>query len=213
MATYDIGALKADLPTAKELAQFVFDKTQISLDLIGKPKESQYIAAKNALEGKDVPKEFITDLNPYVDKKELIPVDDLAPEPGREKDCPPEDSQVHFFLGTNMPHPFDPQSDKKVSIGFKKYENGVLTFRIEGPIEQIAVGSRINKFGQPQPEKYSWSDPRTPETVMKRADGTFTPKGRGLWTYCISEKGAGIGPLIDKDIVSIDSKNITNPWV
>ena len=43
MATYDIEALKADLPTAKELAQFVFDKTNgtISLDLIGKPKVCQ----------------------------------------------------------------------------------------------------------------------------------------------------------------------------
>jgi hypothetical protein len=46
MATYDIDALKADLPTAKELAQFVYDKTQISLDLIGKPKEDQYQVAK-----------------------------------------------------------------------------------------------------------------------------------------------------------------------
>ena len=39
MATYDIEALKADLPTAKDLAQFVYDKTQIAIDLVGKPKE------------------------------------------------------------------------------------------------------------------------------------------------------------------------------
>ncbi len=38
MATYDIEALKADLPTAKDLAQFVYDRTSIALDLIGKPK-------------------------------------------------------------------------------------------------------------------------------------------------------------------------------
>jgi len=49
MASYDIEALKADLPTAKELAQFVYDKTSISLDLIGKPKDEQYQVAKNAL--------------------------------------------------------------------------------------------------------------------------------------------------------------------
>ena len=42
MATYDIDALKSDLPTAKELAQFVYDRTQIALDLVGKPKEDQY---------------------------------------------------------------------------------------------------------------------------------------------------------------------------
>ena len=35
MATYDIEALKADLPTAKDLAQFVYDRTQLALDLIG----------------------------------------------------------------------------------------------------------------------------------------------------------------------------------
>ena len=55
MATYDIDALKADLPSAKELAQFVYDRTQIALDLVGKPKEEQYLVAKNALEGKKIP--------------------------------------------------------------------------------------------------------------------------------------------------------------
>ena len=35
MATYDIEALKADLPTAKDLAQFVFDMTLFALDLVG----------------------------------------------------------------------------------------------------------------------------------------------------------------------------------
>jgi hypothetical protein len=58
MATYDIDALKEDLPTAKDLAQFVYDKTQIALDLVGKPKEDQYQVAKNALEGKKVHAEF-----------------------------------------------------------------------------------------------------------------------------------------------------------
>ena len=70
MATYDIDALKADLPTAKELAQFVYDKTGIALDLVGKPKEDQYQVAKNALEGKKIPSDFLTDENPYVEKKD-----------------------------------------------------------------------------------------------------------------------------------------------
>jgi len=212
MATYDIAALKADLPNARELAQFVYDKTQIALDLIGKPKDEQYIAAKSALEGKEVHKNFLTDENPYIDKKELIPRDEIKADPGRDKDCPTEDSRVHYYLATNMPHPFDPQSDKKVHIDFWKYENGVITYKINGPLEEVAIGSRINKFGQSQPEKYSWIDPRTAESILMRSDGTFTPKGRGLHTYCIGEKGAGIWNLIDKDIVSIDSKNITDPW-
>jgi len=81
MATYDVEALKADLPTAKDLAQFVYDKTQIALDLIGKPKEEQYLVAKNALEGKKIPQDYQTDENPYIDRKELIPVDEIKPTP------------------------------------------------------------------------------------------------------------------------------------
>lgn len=212
MATYDIDALKADLPTAKELAQFVYDKTEIALDLIGKPKEEQYVVAKNALEGKKVPSEYLTNQNPYVDKKETIPEDPLAKIPERDKDLPDIGSRVHFFGATNMPHPQDPQSDKKVEISFRKYDNGAITYQIMGPVEKIAVGERLNKFGQLQPERYSWIDPRTPETLMRRPDGTYTEKGRGLYLYCSGEKGAGIWGLIDRDMTKIAQKNITDPW-
>ena len=212
MATYDIDALKSDLPTAKELAQFVYDRTQIALDLVGKPKEDQYVVAKNALEGKKVPAEFITSDNPYVDKRELIPVDEIKRLPPRSEDLPPIDSRVNFFGATNMPHPFDPQSDKKVQINFWKYDNGLITFQIMGPLEQIAVGERINKFGQTVPEKYTYIDPRTEESVLRRPDGTFTEKGRGLYAYCSGEKGAGIWSMIDKSTMAIAAKNITNPW-
>ena len=212
MATYDIEALKADLPTAKELAQFVYDKTQIALDLIGKPKEEQYLVAKNALEGKKIPQDYQTDENPYIDRKELIPVDEMKKIPDRPTDLPPEDARVHFFGATNMPHPLDPQSDKKVMINFWKYENGMITYQVSGPVEQIAIGSRINKFGQTQPEKYAWLDPRTEEILLRRQDGSFTEKGRGIYSYCIGEKGAGIWPLIDKDVITLTEKNIANPW-
>ena len=209
MATYDIEALKADLPTAKDLAQFVYDKTQIALDLIGKPKEEQYLVAKNALEGKKIPQEYLTDENPYVDRKELIPVDEMKKIPPRPADLPPEENRVHFFGATNMPHP---QSDRKVMINFWKYDNGMITYQISGPIEQVAIGSRINKFGQTQPEKYSWIDPRTEEILLRRQDGSYTEKGRGIYSFCIGEKGAGIWPLIDKDVISFTEKNIANPW-
>lgn len=212
MATYDIEALKADLPTAKELAQFVYDKTQIALDLIGKPKEDQYLVAKNALEGKKIPSEFLTDENPYVEKKDLIPVDEIRALPPRSTDLPDPSAMVHQFGATNMPHPLDPQSDRKVHITFRKYENGLLTYQVMGPLEQQAVGSRINKYGQNVPEKYTWMDPRTEERVMRRPDGTFTEVGRGLHTYCIGEKGGGIWSLIDRDMVTVTEKNIANPW-
>lgn len=212
MATYDIDALKTDLPTAKELAQFIYDKVGLSLDFVGKPKEDQYLVAKNALEGKKVPSEYITELNPYIDRKETIPMDELKPLPPRPKDLPDPDSQVHFFGATNMPHPEDPQSDRKVQINFRKYENGIITFQIMGPVEQQAVGERLNKFGQRVPEKYTWLDPRTEEIVMRRPDGTYTEKGRGLFQYCSGEKGGGIWGLIDRDLVSISQKNVVNPW-
>jgi hypothetical protein len=212
MATYDIEALKTDLPTAKELAQFIYDKVGLSLDFVGKPKEDQYLVAKNALEGKKVPSEYMTELNPYIDRKETIPMDELKPLPPRPKDLPDLDSQVHFFGATNMPHPEDPQSDRKVQINFRKYENGIITFQIMGPVEQQAVGERLNKFGQRVPEKYTWLDPRTEEIVMRRPDGTYTEKGRGLFQYCSGEKGGGIWGLIDRDLVSISQKNVVNPW-
>lgn len=212
MATYDIDALKTDLPTAKELAQFIYDKVGLSLDFVGKPKEDQYLVAKNALEGKKVPSEYMTELNPYIDRKETIPMDELKPLPPRPKDLPDPDSQVHFFGATNMPHPEDPQSDRKVQINFRKYENGIITFQIMGPVEQQAVGERLNKFGQRVPEKYTWLDPRTEEIVMRRPDGTYTEKGRGLFQYCSGEKGGGIWGLIDRDLVSISQKNVVNPW-
>lgn len=212
MATYDIEALKADLPTAKELAQFVYDKTRIALDLIGKPKEEQYQVARNALEGKKVPSDYLTDENPYVDRKEIIPIDEKKVLPPRSESLPPVGSHVHFFGATNMPHPMDPQSDRKVQINFYKYENGLITYQVMGPLEMVPVGERMNKYGKVQPEKYAWIDPRTEEAVLRNADGTFTERGRGLYAYCIGEKGAGIWPLIDRSIQRIAEKNITNPW-
>ena len=212
MATYDIEALKQDLPSAKELAQFVYDRTQIALDLIGKPKDEQYQVAKNALEGKKVPSDYLTGENPYVDKKVLVPEDPIPTLPPRSPDLPSREAQIHFFGATNMPHPLDPQSDRRVAIDFRKYENGVITFQVMGPLEKVAVGERLNKYGQKQPEKYTWLDPRTPEQVVRNADGTFTNLGRGLYTYCVGEKGAGIWPLIDRDSVKANQANIANPW-
>ena len=212
MATYDIEALKADLPTAKELSQFVYDKTGLALDLVGKPKEDQYLAAKNALEGKKVPSEFITEQNPYVEKKDLIPEDPMPSVPEREKGLPDVEAMVHHFGATNMPHPLDPQSDRKVHITFRKYEDGSLTFEVVGPLEKQAIGSRLNKYGQTVPEKYTYLDPRTGERLMRKSDGSYTKEGRGLYAYCVGEKGGGIWPLIDREAVRISEKNIANPW-
>jgi hypothetical protein len=47
---------------------------------------------------------------------------------------------------------------------------------------------------------------------MRRPDGTFTEKGRGLYAYCNGEKGSGIWPLIDRDLTNFTQKNVTDPW-
>lgn len=212
MATYDIEALKQDLPNAKDLARFVYDKTGIALELIGKPKEEQYLAAKNALEGKKVPAEFLTNDNPFVEKADLIPRDEPKPLPQRDADLPPEESVIHRFGATNMPHPLDPQSDRKVQIMFRKYDNNVITYQVLGPMHYVEEGTRINKYGQEVPERYKLIDPRTSEQLMRRSDGSFTERGRGLYTYCTGEKGASIWNMIDRDLTSVSAKNIADPW-
>ena len=62
------------------------------------------------------------------------------------------------------------------------------------------------------PEKYTWLDPRTEEKVLRNPDGTYTKEGRGIHTFLIGEKGGGVWSMIDRDIVSISSKNIADPW-
>jgi len=47
---------------------------------------------------------------------------------------------------------------------------------------------------------------------MRRVDGSYTEQGRKLHTYCVGEKGAGIWNLIDRDMVSVNFKNIADPW-
>jgi hypothetical protein len=76
----------------------------------------------------------------------------------------------------------------------------------------IAVGEKINKYGQVVPERYSWIDPRTEELVLRNPDGTYTTAGRGLYAYCSGEKGAGIWSMIDKSTMAIAAKNIVDPW-
>lgn len=212
MATYDIDALKADLPTAKELAQFVYDRTQIALDLVGKPKEEQYLVAKNALEGKKLPAEYVTDENPFIDKSNLIPKDPIPPLPPRSPELPDPSTEIHHFGATNMPHPLNPQSDRKVHVVFRKYSNNMITFQVAGPMHYEEEGRRINKYGQEVPERYKLVDPRTAETILRNADGTLTERGRGLYVYCSGEKGAGIWTLIDKDVAQVSAANVVDPW-
>ena len=214
MAThsYDLEALKQDIPNAKELAQFVFDKTGKSMDLLGKNKDKAYAAAHAVLEGKVVGEEWFSDKNPYVDQKDLVPEDPLKEIPAKNKAIPGEEDLFSFHLGMNFPHPQDPNGARKCKVMFRKYRNGMVTYQVLGPIEKIAVGTKKNKHGEDIPEKYTWMDPRTPETIIRKENGSFTEEGLRMYEFCTSEKGSNVWVAIDRSVVSGASTVTANPW-
>jgi hypothetical protein len=34
-----------------------------------------------------------------------------------------------------------------------------------------------------------------------------------MYAYCVGEKGGGIWSMIDRELLNIVQKNVTNPWV
>mgnify|MGYP003348403381 CR=1 FL=1 len=211
---FDLEGLMTDFPTATDLERFVFDQTQVVLNLKGRANKLKYQVAMEVLNGAPVDPKFIGHDNPYLEKTDLVPEEPMKELPPRGAGIPSREYIQNEFFTAFVPHS-DPEyraQGRKMHVTFRKYKNGVITYQIMGPVEQVAIGSRLNKYGQVQPEKYSWLDPRTEELLMRRADGTFTEKGRGLYTYCVGEKGAGIWSFIDRDMVSVSAKNISDPW-
>ena len=91
---YDLEGLMTDFPTAKELEKFIFDRTRYSVDLKGRSNKYKYQVALDILNGATPPPEIINGENPYLDKNELIPVDELKPTPP-----PPADVIVENIEG------------------------------------------------------------------------------------------------------------------
>jgi hypothetical protein len=210
-STWDIGALREDLPTAKELAQFVYNRTGIALDLVGKSKEIQYKVAVDVLDGKPAPKEFITKENPFVDKTDIIPTEELRAVPARDAKLPDVGSHFHIFTATNLPHPENPQSDDKVNVTFRKYACGTISYEVVGPIELKPVGVKLNKYGKEVPEQFVWSDTRTGEQVLQRPDGTLpTKRAQGLKVFMEGTYKAW--HLVDRPLANAMQKALDNPW-
>jgi hypothetical protein len=178
---YDIEGLMTDFPTARELEKFVFDQTGIVLNLKGRSNKFKYQTAMDVLNGQTPDEHLLGKENPYLDKNDLIPVDELR------RDFPPcmavwGQPMVSFFQSRQFPHP-DPDwkaSGQKCDVIFKKYANDVVTYEIIGPVAARAVGTRVNKFGKEVPEKYEWVDPRTGEQVLRDETGRLTPIGTRL---------------------------------
>lgn len=210
-SVYDIDGLKTDFPTATELQKFVFDTTGISLNLKGRKNDVKYSVALAALTGNPVPSEFLTDNNPYVDKNDLVPVDEIGSPPPRSLDLPAANTLVSHFSSSMVPHP-DPEcaaGDQKCDIVFRKYSNNVISYEIIGPVNRIEIGSKIDKYGRTRPERIGWIDPRTGEQVLRTATGEYTKFGRGLKLFL---EGRSLWYWVDRDFYAVEQEKIINPW-
>jgi len=214
---FDLEGLMTDFPTARDLERFVYDQRGIVLNLKGRANKLKYQVAMDALNGVDIDPSFIGIDNPYLDKAELVPVDDLRPVPARASDLPAETDLQNVFVSRFIPHP-DPEyrsRGKKVDCLFKKYKNGQISYEILGPLEQQAHGEKIDKFGRMRPEIIRWVDPRTGEQTVVRKDGTLTPIGRNLRAL-MQKMGVNNSNQwevwIDRDFVNIEGGSLRNPW-
>lgn len=212
---YDLEGLKNDFPTAGELELFVYNETKVKLNLKGRSNELKYKVALDVLNGIEVDSKFLTEKDPRIDEKDLIPVDELKPIPARDATLPPIDEVIHTFHHFAIKHP-DPEMralDAKVIVQFRKYQNGAISYEVLGPLEQHAFGEKMDKFGRTRPEKLIWIDPRTGEQVVRRQDGSFTKQGQALVTFCKSQEGGNLWDnWIDKSFVGLNQGAIDNPW-
>lgn len=215
---FDLEGLKSDFPTAKELEQFVYDRTNVTLNLKGRANDLKYTIALAVLNGEEIDPKYMSGENPYVDKTELIPEDPLKPVPHRDDRLPPVNELQHIFHSRIVPHPdYDMRAlDAKVTVCFRKYNNGVISYEIMGPIEKHAVGEKLDKWGRSRPEKIVWNDPRTGEQMLRDKDGTYTKRGQALKTlmesYKVNKNGTQWSVWIDKDFTIFRGDAIENPW-
>jgi hypothetical protein len=216
-AEYDLEGLMTDFPTAKELERFVFDETGVVLNLKGRANKLKYQVAMDVLNGQDVDPQFIGQNNPYIDKAEMVPVEELKPVPARDKSLPPRSQQQNSFYSPFIPHPDDAMraQDKKVHMIFRKYANGMISYEITGPLAQRPSGEKINKYGKVVPEIIKWIDPRTGEQVIMREDGTLTPQGKRLRALMQTKRVNKTNQWdvwIDREFVSVDNSVLNNVW-
>jgi hypothetical protein len=206
-----------DFPTATELERFVYDQTGHVLNLKGRANKLKYQVAMDVLNGIEVDAKFTGGDNPYVDRSELVPVEDLKPVPDRDPGLPPESEIQNQFYTPFIPHP-DPEyraKNKKVHTVFRKYRNGMISYEVIGPIEPRSIGEKMDKFGRMRPELMSWVDPRTGEQIAVRADGSMTPRGRNLRAIMMTLKVNNTNHWnmwVDRDFISSERGELRNPW-
>ena len=214
---FDLEGLMTDFPTATELERFVYDQTGVVLNLKGRANKLKYQVAMDVLNGQEVDPKFIGGNNPYVDKSEMIPEEPLKEKPARDKSLPHDKDIQNSFWVANAPHP-DPDAraqDKKCHLMFRKYKNGMISYEIQGPLEQIPRGEKLDKYGRTRPEIITWLDPRTGEQVAVREDGTMTLQGKRLRAMMQGHKVNNSNywdVFVDREFITLNDNVIHNPW-
>jgi hypothetical protein len=216
-AEYDLEGLMTDFPTAKELERFVFDETGIVLNLKGRANKLKYQVAMDALNGVEIDPKFVGLDNPYIDRADMVPEEPMPPIPPRDKDLPPIEEVQNYFFSPFVPHP-DPDYralGKKCHCTFRKYNNGSISYEINGPWEQKPQGTKIDKYGRERPEVIKWIGAATGEQMVQREDGTLTPTGRRLRTMMQSMRinaGNIWDTFVDRDFGQFNQEAIVDPW-
>ena len=217
---YDLEGLMNDFPTAKELERFVYDETGIVLQLKGRANKLKYQVAMDCLNGKITEAQFIGKDNPYVDKADMVPVDPIKPAPPSDPSIPEAKHLQNSFHSRMIPHlDGDLRAQGRcVEVTFRKYSNGMVTYDVLGPIDERAVGEKIDKYGRTRPEIITWVDPRSGEQVAQRPDGTLTPMGRNLRTLMRGSERFRVNKTnqwdvwVDRDFIQNADHVIRNPW-
>jgi hypothetical protein len=214
---FDLEGLMTDFPTAKELERFVFDETGVVLNLKGRANKLKYQIAMDVLNGQEVDPKFIGNENPYIDRTELVPVEELKDAPPRDKTLPERNEVQNLFVSNQIPHTdFESRmQDKKVSVIFRKYKSGEISYEILGPVDQRPHGVKLDKYGRERPEVIKWVDPRSGEQTVVRGDGTLTPQGRKLRALMQSFKVNNSNywdVWIDREFISLNDNIASNVW-
>jgi hypothetical protein len=216
-AEFDIDGLMTDFPTAKELERFVYDQTGRVLNLKGRANKLKYQVAMDVLNGIEVDATFVGGDNPYIERADLVPVEDIKPAPARDASLPDHTHVQNQFASRLVPHPDqDMRSQgRKVDCVFRKYRNGMISYEVLGPIDQRPEGEKMDKFGRMRPEIIRWIDPRTGEQVMVRQDGTLSPMGRNLRGMMQRQKFNDSNMwavFIDREFADMAGGELNNPW-
>jgi len=211
-ADFDLEGLQTDFPTAKELERFVYDQTQIVLNLKGRSNAVKYQIAMDVLNGVEVDAKYIGSENPYIDRADLVPEEPLKPVPERAGGLPPIAQVASTFFSPMIPHPDRESRSRKqqVQCQFRKYRNGVITYEVMGPIEPRPEGKVLDKYGKERPEIIRWIDPRTGEQILRDKDGIYSEVGQRLRAVLIKQ---GVWNVwVDKDITRADSTLLRDVW-